>query len=100
MDHSAAAAELAPMLEQLQRGHDVVPFMDQMISSAQAAFHPMPEGMVDIIAANPDFRLPARGSGPVWLDLVNEDGSIMRLIVVRPASDGELWVLAPARARL
>lgn len=58
----------------------------------------MPEDMVDIIAASPDFTLPARGSGPVWLDLVNEDGSIIRLIVARPAAAGELWVLAPVRA--
>lgn len=87
--------ELAPALELLRTGHDVLPFMEVLIPSYQADFVPMPDGMVDIIAACGDFAVPERGSEPVWLEMADENGRTLRLIVARPQEDGELWVLAP-----
>jgi hypothetical protein len=93
-----AREELAPILERLRKGHDVLPFMEAMIPAQETEFVPMPDGMVDIIAACGDFELPKRGGEPVWLELADEDGRTLQLIVARPAADGELWVLAKARS--
>lgn len=94
-----ARDELAPALERLRKGHDVLPFMGDLIPAAEAEFVPMPEGMVDIIAGSCDFRVPEDGSEPVWLELVDESGRMFQLIVARPAADGELWVLAPVQPK-
>lgn len=71
--------------------------MAEMISANEAEFVPMPEPMADIIAGNEDFEAPQRGSQPVWLEMMDEGGHTLRLIVARPDADGELWVLAPLR---
>jgi hypothetical protein len=93
-----AREELAPILEQLRKGQDVLPFREVMIPAEETEFVPKPDGMVDIIAACGDFAVPERGSEPVWLELADEDGRTLRLIVARPAADGELWVTAKARS--
>ena len=92
-----AEEELAPMLANLRRTHHVLPFLDRQIVAADAMFRPLPDEMVDIIAAAPDFHLPERGGEPVWLQLAAEGGGAAELVVVRPNADGELWVIAPAK---
>lgn len=94
-----AEEELAPALAELRRTHDVLPFLTQQIPAAQAAFRKMPDEMVDLLATSPDFRPPARGSAPVWLQLEAEGGSNAVVIVARPVADGELWVIASRKAR-
>lgn len=91
-----AEEELAPVLAELRSRHDVLPFMDRQIAAADAVFRPLPDEMVDVIAGSPDFRPPAPGSPPVWLQLEGEGGGHAVLIVARPQADGELWVVAPA----
>ena len=93
-----AEQELTPVLEQLRRTHDVLPFMDRQISAREAAFRSLPDEMVDLIAGSADFRLPERGGAPVWLQLAADGDRAMELVVARPAADGELWVIAPAGA--
>ena len=66
-----------------------------MIPADQGVFVPMPDEMVDIIAASCDFEVPERGSDPVWLEINDDNGRTLRLIIVRPKERGELWVLAP-----
>lgn len=90
-----AEEELALLLAQLRDAHDVLPFLDRQISAADAVFRPLPDEMVDIIAASPDFRLPVRGGEPVWLQLESDGERAAELVVVRPAADGELWAIAP-----
>jgi len=92
--HDLAREELAPALKRLRSRHDVLPFMTGMIPASKAAFVPMPDPMVDVIAGNSDFRVPVRGGEPVWLEMIDEDGRVFQLIVARPAADGELWVIA------
>lgn len=87
--------ELAPALDLLRRTHDVLPFLEQQVPASEAVFRRMPDEMVDVLAASPDFRTPAVGGGPVWLQLEAEGGGHAVVIVARTAADGELWVIAP-----
>lgn len=89
-----AEEELAPALERLRQCHDVLPFLDQQIPAGKAAFRPLPDEMVDLIASSPDFRAPQRGGEPVWLQLEADGDHHGVVIVVRPQADGELWVVA------
>ena len=83
------------MLEQLCRTHNVLPFMRRQISAQEAVFRPILDTMVDIIAEPADFGRPERDGAPVWLQLVAEGDSVIELVIVRPAADGELWAIAP-----
>jgi hypothetical protein len=93
-----AEAEPAPALAELRRTHDVLPFLEQQIPASEAKFRRLPDEMVDVLATSPDFRPPAPGSGPVWLQLEAEEGRHAVVIVARPRADGELWVIAPGKA--
>lgn len=89
--------ELEPILEQLQRDHDVLPFLGRDLPACDMWFVQMPDSMVDSIVQMEDFSLPVRGGPPVWLEIEDDHGDEARLIVIRPRSDGELWVLVPAQ---
>ena len=90
-----AEEELAPVLSQLRREYDVLPFLGQQLGAAEAAFRRLPDKMVDQLATSPDFRPPELGGPPVWLQLEAVGGASGVLIVVRPRADGELWAIAP-----
>ena len=87
-----AEEELVPILEELRRTHDVLPFLEDMIAAGEAAFRPLPFEMADLITSSPDFRAPERGGPPVWLQLEAEGGRHAVVIVARPRADGELGV--------
>ena len=89
--------ELAPALADLERVHDVLPFLDRQLPIGEVAWKRMPDDMVDLLATSPDFRPPEAGGRPVWLQLEGEGGGNGVVIVARPRADGELWVVAPAR---
>ena len=89
-----AEEELAPILAELRRTHDVLPFLKQQIPASEVEFRRLPDEMVDLLAASSDFRPPALGAAPVWLQLETEERSHAVRIVARPRSDGELWVVA------
>lgn len=91
-----AEDELASALADLQRTHDVLPFLGQQIPSSAAAWRRMPDEMVDVLATSPDFRPPKQGDPPVWLQLEAEGGGNAVVIVARPEADGELWLIAAA----
>lgn len=93
-----AEEELAPMLAELRRHHDVLPFLTQMIPAAGAEFRRLPDEMVDLLLTSPDFRPVTCGGPPVWLQLEAEDDHHAVVIVARPDADGELWVIAPQRS--
>jgi len=92
-----AEEELAPALAELQRAYDVLPFLGRQIPADRMAFRRLPDEMVDLLAASPDFRPPEIGGGPVWLQLETDEGGSAVVIVARPRADGELWVVAPER---
>lgn len=92
-----AEEELTPALTKLRLTHDMLPFLEQQIPAAEAAFRRMPDEMVDVLATSPDFLPPAPGSPPVWLQLEGEEGSNAVIIVARPMADGELWIIAPTK---
>ena len=92
-----AEEELAPALALLKRTHDVLPFLEQQIEASEAEFYRMPDEMVDVLSTSPDFRPPASGGRPVWLQLEADGGGNAVVIVARPIADGELWVIAPRR---
>ncbi|MGY6550477.1 MAG: hypothetical protein ACXIT4_01140 [Erythrobacter sp.] len=93
-----AEEELAQAFAELRRKHDVLPFLEQQIPADEAEFRRIPDEMVDVLATSPDFRPPASGAVPVWLQLETEEGRHAVVIVARPRADGELWVIAPAKA--
>jgi hypothetical protein len=93
-----AEEELEPVLADLRRRHDTLPFLDRQISASEAVFRPLPDDMVDLLVASSDFSPPERGSTPVWTRIVSEGGRVVELVLARPAADGELWVIAPAIA--
>lgn len=93
-----AEEELAPVLSQLRREYDVLPFLGQQLGAAEAAFRRLPDEMVDQLATSPDFRARELGGPPVWLQLEAEGGASEVLIVVRPRADGELWAITPEAA--
>ena len=86
--------ELEPWLAKLRESYDVLPFLEAVIPASTAVFRRLPDEMVDIVVASPDFTVPGRGTGPVWLQL-ETGGGTATIIVARPAADGELWVIAP-----
>lgn len=91
-----AEDELAPVLSQLRREYDMLPFLGQQLVAAEAAFRRLPDEMVDQLVTSPDFRPPVVGGPPVWLQLEAEGAAAGVLIVVRPHADGELWAITPA----
>lgn len=92
-----AEEELEPLLAELRRTHDVLPFMQDQIPADEAAWRPMPDEMVDVMSTSQDFRAPERGGLPVWLQLEGPQGDGAVLIVATPLADGELWVIARKR---
>ena len=90
-----AEDELAPVLAELRRQYEILPFLDRMLLASEAVFRRLPEEMVDLIAASPDFSLPKRGTPPVWIQIAGEGDAALEVIVARPKVDGELWVIAP-----
>ena len=90
-----AEEKIAPVLAELQRTHDVLPFLEQQVPASETVFRHMPDEMVDLIASSTDFGPPERGGAPVWLQLEAEGDRRAVVIVARPAADGELWLVAP-----
>lgn len=86
--------ELEPIMAQLRRTHDLLPFLERQLSVGEASFRRLPDEMADVLAASRDFHPPVRGSGAVWFQLLAEDDRTAELVLAR-TSDGELWVVAP-----
>lgn len=86
--------ELERHLLGLRERYDVLPFLGTEIPASTAVFRRLPDAMVDIVIASPDFVVPECGTDPVWLQLESKDKSAT-IIVARPVADGELWVIAP-----
>ena len=48
--------ELEGVLAQVLSGHDVVPFMAQMLPAADAIFQPLPLDMLEVLRLSADYQ--------------------------------------------
>jgi len=88
-------AELADALRTICAGQDIVPFLDRWLSTSEAELRKLPDDMLAILSALPDFTSVTPGGPPVTLQLETEDagGGIM---VYRAVADGYYYVAAPS----
>lgn len=85
--------ELSAVLARLQREHDVLPFLQQMVPSADARLAPLPEAMMDQLRTSADFT-SIRPGEPVWLSLAAPDDSSAELVLYRAEADGRHYIIA------
>lgn len=86
--------ELADVLNRIRKEHDVAPFLQQLHSTAEMSFKPMPAEMLAIVAGSGDYSEPQPGSAPVWLQIAAGNESA-ELVVYCAAADHALYALAP-----
>ena len=89
------ASELAAILERLQREHDILPFMEQLLSADEVGLVPLPEPMMEQLETSPDFTGIAPGK-LVWVALAAPDGAAAELVIYRAEADGLHYVIASA----
>ena len=86
--------ELEGVLAQVLSGHDVVPFMAQMLPAADAIFQPLPLDMLEVLRLSADYQSIRPGEQPTWLQIATDDDHV-ELVVYRAEVDGKHYVLAP-----
>lgn len=86
------SGELAAVLGQLQRQHDILPFLGELIPAHEARLAPLPDEMLDQLRTSPDFT-SIRPGEPVWLSIAGPDDAL-DLIVYRAEADGRHYVIA------
>lgn len=89
------AGELDTVLKRVASAHDVIPFMDQLEPSAEIAFRPLPNEILKILQASPDYRSVRPGAAPTWFQVTATDSGMLELIVYRSEVDGGHYVIAP-----
>jgi hypothetical protein len=90
------AAELDAVLKRLQSEHDVLPFIQTLMSSADARLMPLPAEMMEQLKTSSDFA-SVRPGEPVWISLSAPDDLTAEIVVYRAEGNGTHYVLAPAR---
>lgn len=86
--------ELSDVLIRLTRGHDVLPFMKQMLAASDVAFRPLLPAMLNLLRSSPDYASVRPGEEPTWFQIASGDDAI-ELIVYRAEFDGAHYVLSP-----
>lgn len=81
-------------MAQVLSGHDVVPFMAQMLPAADAIFQPLPLDMLEVLRLSADYQSIRPGEQPTWLQIATDDDHV-ELVVYRAEVDGKHYVLAP-----
>lgn len=82
------------MLNRVIAGHDVIPFMAQMLPTSDVAFRPLPAEMLEVLRTSPDYASVRPGENPTWFQIAAGDDAV-ELIVYRAEADGAHYVLAP-----
>lgn len=86
--------ELETVLAGIRAGHDVVPFMERMLSTAAIRLAPLPDDMMALLSASPDFRPVDPGADPTWFQVSAEEDRSAELVVYRARADGGHYVVA------
>jgi len=88
-------AELAAVLRQLQRQHDVLPFLEEMLSAAGTRLAPLPDDMMDQLRTSPDFA-SIRPGEPVWISLAAPPDAAAEIVLYRAEANGRHYIVAPS----
>lgn len=86
--------ELEAVLNRVTGGHDVIPFMAQMLPASDVAFRLLPAEMLEVLRASPDYASVRPGEQPTWFQVASGDDAV-ELVVYRAEADGAHYVLAP-----
>ncbi len=86
--------ELDAVLNRVTGGHDVIPFMAQMLPTSEVAFRPLPVEMLEVLRASPDYASVRPGEQPTWFQVASGDNAV-ELVIYRAEADGAHYVLAP-----
>jgi hypothetical protein len=86
--------ELNGVLNRVIGGHDVIPFMGQMLFASDAEFRLLPTEMLEILRASRDYKSVRPGEPPTWFQPAHANDAL-ELIVYRAEADGNHYVLAP-----
>jgi hypothetical protein len=89
--------ELDDAWAQVSKGHDIVPFMAQMLPAPDTTFRPLPSDMLGVLRSSGDYQSICPGDPPTWLQIVTADAHIA-LVVYRAEVDGKHYVLAPCES--
>ncbi|MEI5689119.1 hypothetical protein [Sphingomonas kyungheensis] len=88
--------ELEKVLAAVRAGHDVVPFMGRLLLSAETRLAPLPDDMMSLLSASPDFHPLDPGASPTWFQVAAEEGRNAELVVYRARTDDQHYVIAPS----
>lgn len=86
--------ELDAVLNHVTGGHDMIPFMAQMMPINEVAFRPLPAEMLELLRASPDYASVRPGEQPTWFQVAAGDEAV-ELVIYRAEADGAHYVLAP-----
>lgn len=86
--------ELNGVLNRVTGGHEVIPFMEQMLPTCDAEFRLLPTDMLEVLRASPDYKSVRPGEPPTWFQIASGNDAL-ELIVYRAEADGNHYVLAP-----
>lgn len=91
---SLLAAELGAVLRRLQREHDVLPFMQELLPAVSTRLAPLPEAMLEQLRTSPDLR-SVRPGEPVWISLAAPPDAAAEIVLYRAEADGRHYIIAP-----
>ena len=92
---SPLEAELATVLARLQREHDVLPFMQQILSATSVRLAALPDAMMEQLRTSPDFA-SIRPGEPVWIAMSAPEDAAAEIVLYRAEADGRHYIVAPA----
>lgn len=87
--------ELGDVLTNIRRGHDVVPFMERMLSASDIRLTIMPDDMMHLLEGSADFRPLVPGAAPTWFQVSAEGDHAAELVIYRTRADVRYYIIAP-----
>lgn len=88
-------SELTSVLRRLQSEHDVLPFLQEMLSAKDTKLALLPDAMMDQLRTSPDFA-SVRPGEPVWIALAAPPDAEAEIVLYRAEADGRHYIVAPA----
>ena len=88
--------ELADILSHISAGHDIVPFMQQLLPVSDVRFAIVPDDLMFLLAESADFQMLCAGAPPTWFQISDDADQAAELIIYCARADGRRYVIAPA----